>query len=111
MLNPELCLIEQQSAANTVDVVYECVCDWVNVKLYCKELWVVIKTRKELYKYKTIYHLKQTRAQEKKLMDKKQDFGEYLVLQWLCGPSAGCLQTLKWPSSKLVKTSIRSGQR
>ena len=29
----------------------------MNVKLYCKELWVVIKTRKALYKYKSIYHL------------------------------------------------------
>ena len=56
MLNPELCLIEQQSAAN-IDALYKCVCDWVNVKLYCKVLWVVIKTRKALYKYKTIYHL------------------------------------------------------
>ena len=28
----------------------------VNVKLYCKELWVVIKTRKALYKYNSIYH-------------------------------------------------------
>ena len=33
-----------------IDALYECVCDWVNVKLYCKELWVVIKTRKVLYK-------------------------------------------------------------
>ena len=56
MLNPELCLIEQQSAANRCTV-WMCVCDWVNVKLYCKELWVVIKTRKALYKYKSIYHL------------------------------------------------------
>ena len=52
MLNPELCLIEQQRNRCTV---WMCVCDWVNVKLYCKELWVVIKTRKELYKYKSIY--------------------------------------------------------
>ena len=50
MLNPELPLIEQQSAA-----LYECVCYWVNVILYCKELWVVIKTRNALYKYKPIY--------------------------------------------------------
>ena len=38
--------------------------EWENVKLYCKELWVVIKTRKALYKYKTInhyhYHVRQT---------------------------------------------------
>ena len=34
MLNPELCLIEQQSAANTVYALYECVCDWVNVKRF-----------------------------------------------------------------------------
>ena len=40
-----------------IDALYECVCDWVNVKLYCKELRVVNKTRKALYKYKTIYHL------------------------------------------------------
>ena len=54
MLNPELPLMEQQLL---IDALYECVCEWVNVKLYCKELWVVIKTRKALYKYKTIYHL------------------------------------------------------
>ena len=35
---------------------YDCVCDWVNVKLYCKAFRVVIKTRKALYKYKSIYH-------------------------------------------------------
>ena len=40
-----------------IDALYECVCDWVNVKLYCSVLWVVIKTRKALYKYKSIYHL------------------------------------------------------
>ena len=40
-----------------IDELNECVCEWVNVKLYCKELWVVIKTRKVLYKYKTIYNV------------------------------------------------------
>ena len=45
----------QNNKVLLIDALYECVCDWVNVKLYCKELWVVIKTRKELYKYKSIY--------------------------------------------------------
>ena len=48
LLNPELPLIE------LIDALYECVCDWVNEKLYCKVLWVVIKTRKVLNKYKSI---------------------------------------------------------
>ena len=42
-----------------IDALYECVCDWVNVKLYCKELWVVIKT-KALYKYKCMLLLTNT---------------------------------------------------
>ena len=54
MLNPEFPLIEQQSAANRCTV-WMCVRMGECKKQYCKELWVVIKTRKALYKYKTIY--------------------------------------------------------
>ena len=47
--------IPSATATHYIDALYECVCvtvcDWVNVKLYCKALWVVIKTRKALYKY------------------------------------------------------------
>ena len=32
-----------------IDALYEWVYEWVNGKLYCKVLWVVIRTRKALY--------------------------------------------------------------
>ena len=59
MLNAELPLIEKGAANRSA--LYECVCEWVSGKLYCKALWVVLKTRKALYKYRplTICYLTQ----------------------------------------------------
>ena len=38
-----------------IDALYECVCEWVNGnKLYCKAFSVVSKTRKVLYKYRSL---------------------------------------------------------
>ena len=52
ILNPELPLIEKKLLP--IDALYDCV---NGKKLYCRALWVIIKIRKALYKYRpfTIY--------------------------------------------------------
>ena len=38
MFGPKLPFLIEKSVAQALDALYECFCEWVNVKLYCKAL-------------------------------------------------------------------------